>query len=275
VSDAKTRKRENKQSFAPLRLACVTAAVLSAALLCRTGAYWVDGLHRWAVSRGVLSVGETSVEEPLSGDLLDKDTSDAGTVLLRADGTYRTVLTVQNDTGQDCYHWYSATTWLTACALGDGEAAAAGVDDTGTWQLLRLNPTVEEPLETMALDGVNAVYDLRYLDDTLCAVTDEAVLLLRDGQLTRFLCGEVLDYAFGSDFAVILEPDAVRLCTADGETTVFPAESAEAVLANGRYWAVLTPETATVYTARGRRITSAAREGSSVALRTDGGFIFA
>jgi hypothetical protein len=254
-----------------LRLACVTAAVLSAALLCRTGAYWADGLHRWAVSRGIFSVGEVPVEESLSGDLLDKDTSDAGTVLLRADGTYRTVLTVRNDTGADIYRWYSATTWLTACALGDGETAAAGVDDTGTWQLLRLDPTAEEPLETVALDGVHAVYDLRYLDDTLCAITDEAVLLLRDGQLTRLPCSEVLDYAFGSDFAVILEPDAVRLCTADGETTVFPAESAEAVLANGRYWAVVTPETATVYTAHGRRIFTAERNGSTVALRTDGG----
>jgi hypothetical protein len=258
-----------------LRLGCVTAAVLSIVLLCRTGAEWTDGLHRWAVRQGIFSVGEMPIEEHLSGDLLDKDTSNAGTALLREDGTYRTVLTVQDANGADIYRWYSATTWLTACALGDGETAAVGVDDTGTWQLLRLDPTVEEPLETVALDGVNAVYDLKYLDGTLCAVTDEAVLLLQGGQLRRFPCGEVLDYAFGSDFAVILEQDAVRLCTADDETLVFPAESAEAVLANGRYWAVVTPEIVMVYTARGRCVTSTEREGGSVALRSDGGLNFA
>ena len=285
MSDTVTRTRKVLRRLPALLL----VMVLTLGLLALAGGgaeAAADSVRRWAYGHGLdltepaasleYTVGETvlalpeSLELTVEGGILDADLSETGDLCyLQEDGDYKTILTVADETGEAFYRWYSASRWLTACAMGDGMTAVAGIAESGETELLLLETDQEEPAACVNL-GSQTVYDLCFFEDSLCIVSDTAVSVLREGQRTEVPHTWPLAYAFGDGFAAVLLEGELRVVDENGQTRSIAADNVTDLTAAGKYVAFVQNGEAVVYTAQLRELSRQAWDGEPLTLRTDG-----
>lgn len=203
-----------------------------------------------------------------SRPILDADVSSGGYICLSSSASgYKSVLSVYNDKQELIYRWLSSTTYIPYCAISpDGKTLAAiglGQNAGAFESSLYLFRTDSEEIQTTVSLGSDLVYDLYFEDgDTICAVGETSVQCvdLQGERLGTYTYEEpyLKDYDAGGNGFLTLSLNTYRagnrysLVTVDKKgqklASAYIGQEILDLSACGRYIAVLTSESLTIYT---------------------------
>ncbi|MBQ6798719.1 MAG: hypothetical protein IJP11_05745 [Oscillospiraceae bacterium] len=213
------------------------------------------------------AAGRAVMDLTTDGTILDADLS-SGDALCYAETLpgYKAVLTVYDKKQNQIYRWYSASRYMTRCAVSEDAkllcAAAIEEEELQTVSAAVLFETdVEVPLAEVPL-GEQMIWELRFLDrDTVCAVGDHAaVYFTPKGELLGsydYSGMNLMDYsAEGDGFTALIlnkyqagNSNTLVLLDSTGSLLAerYLGEEVLSVSAAGGFCAVQTPEHLYVY----------------------------
>lgn len=234
--------------------------------------------------------GLLQLSEPFP--VYDADLSPDGAVAFASSASgYKSVLTVYDETQTLIYRWLSSSTYMPVCALSEDGDWLAGIglgQEEGVFEsrLYLFRTTEEEPKCSVSL-GNELIYDLNFIsEDLLCAVGENSVqYVTTDGEIIGaysyegqylkdhnsagdgFLALTLNMFKAGNRYTVVTVNDK-------GEelASLYLGEEIVDLSANGKYLAVLTPETMTIYHSDLKQYaqTTEIAGVTSVAMRDDG-----
>lgn len=208
--------------------------------------------------------GQVVLQDVAQGRLLDVDLAPDGYLCFTSAGSSaKSVLSVYSKAQRNSFTVYSASRYLSACAVAQGGkmvcAVALGQKDNvfeSTAVLYRTD--TEEPVAEVSL-GNQLIYDLRFWDSgTVCAIGEERlVVFTTSGKiLGEYACAGVAAYSLqGDGFAALQLPSAEGsgwdLVTVGGKGQelgrVYVAEAGMHLSAQGKYLALLTTSGLSIY----------------------------
>ena len=209
--------------------------------------------------------------------------ADGRLAVCTGDSGYKGRVTVYSETGDEMFRWYSGEGYVLSAALpsGGNELAVLTVTERGS-RLVRLHTDDEEYLVSTELPGELLIDAAFTKKNAIAAVSETAFYIIKEGQdpvKTDFGGRYLRAYALGEDLnaAVLLD---YRSGFA-GQLTVYNDKGAEetscevrdltALSSAGRYAAVLTNDSLTVYDSSLYRVGSYRVSGfSDVIMRDDG-----
>lgn len=235
---------------------------------------------------------DTHMQLPVNGTLLDADLSDGSCIgYASVQPGYKTVLTALDATGTEIYSWYSSTRFFSQCAVSENAEALAAIALGQTGSSFETSCVVfatdqEQPVAELPL-GDDLIYELAFVEkDRLCAVGETALHFfgVEGTGHTQFSFdgGELLYYDLHADhFAAIVRDmnqagSRYRITTVDHNGTELSSLSIDEeildISANGKYLAVLTPQSLRVYDSRLRLCLSEDNVGyaTQVCVQKDG-----